>query len=83
MVEIGLKIGDDFYKSAYKVGIMKTKKEAETHKLGILKQLEKEPVIRQVDLASRLGLGVGTVNSYLKQLSKKDFINVKRVGQRQ
>jgi DNA-binding MarR family transcriptional regulator len=50
------------------------------HQLLILETLESNPEITQADLASRVGIAVGTVNWYLKQWSKKGWIKIKRIG---
>jgi DNA-binding MarR family transcriptional regulator len=48
--------------------------------LKILETLEQEPELRQVDLAARLGIAVGTVNWLLKRLAAKGYVKVKRIG---
>jgi len=50
------------------------------YKLRLLEALEEEPQVRQVDLAVRLGVTVGTVNWHLKRLAAKGYIKVKRIG---
>ncbi len=52
-----------------------------TRELRLLEALEKEPEIKQVDLAARLGMAVGTVNWLLKRLAAKGYVKVKRIGQ--
>lgn len=47
--------------------------------LELLEALSEKPEARQVDLASRLGVAVGTVNWYLKRFVAKGFIKVKRI----
>jgi len=49
--------------------------------LGILKEIEQNPEIKQKNIASRLGIGIGTVNWYIKRLSKKGYVKIKRIGQ--
>lgn len=49
--------------------------------LKLLEALEEEPEARQVDLAARLGMAVGTVNWLLKRLTAKGYVKVKRIGQ--
>lgn len=49
--------------------------------LGILKEIEQNPEIKQKNIASRLGIGIGTVNWYIKRLSKKGYLKIKRIGQ--
>lgn len=53
----------------------------DTRELKILEVLQTEPEIRQVDLATRLGVAVGTVNWLLKRLTVKGYVKVKRIGQ--
>jgi len=50
-------------------------------KLELLEVLVDEPEVRQVDLATRLGVAAGTVNWLIKRLVSKGYIKVKRVGQ--
>jgi DNA-binding MarR family transcriptional regulator len=54
---------------------------AEIRQLEILEALEDDPEARQVDLASQLGLAVGTVNWALKRLAAKGYVKIKRIGQ--
>ncbi|MFQ5794098.1 MAG: winged helix-turn-helix transcriptional regulator [Candidatus Bipolaricaulia bacterium] len=49
--------------------------------LKLLEALEQEPEARQVDLAARLGVAVGTVNWHLKRLAAQGYVKVKRIGQ--
>jgi predicted nucleotidyltransferase/DNA-binding MarR family transcriptional regulator len=49
----------------------------------LLEVLEEEPQMRQVDLAARLGVAVGTVNWHLKRFASKGYIKVKRIERRQ
>ena len=49
--------------------------------LELLEALAKDPEARQVDLATRLGVAVGTVNWLLKRLTFKGYVKVKRIGQ--
>jgi len=49
--------------------------------LELLEALAEDPEARQVDLATRLGVAVGTVNWLLKRLATKGYIKVKRIGQ--
>jgi hypothetical protein len=53
----------------------------EIRNLRLLEALAEEPEIRQVDLAARLGMAVGTVNWLLKRLTAKGYVKVKRIGQ--
>jgi len=48
--------------------------------LKILETLEQKPELRQVDLAARLELAVGTVNWHLKRLAAKGYVKVKKIG---
>ena len=50
-------------------------------RMKILEQVDREPEIKQADLAKRLGIGVGTVNWHIKRLANKGFLKVKRIGQ--
>ena len=49
-------------------------------KLEVLESLAENPEARQADLATSLGMAVGTVNWLLKRMSKAGFIKVKRIG---
>jgi len=53
----------------------------EFHELRLLEALEEKPEARQVDLAARVGIAVGTVNWHLKRLAAKGYVKVKRIGQ--
>lgn len=48
--------------------------------LKLLEAIEEEPEARQVDLAARVGVAVGTVNWLIKRLAAKGYIKVKRIG---
>jgi predicted ArsR family transcriptional regulator len=48
--------------------------------LELLEALADKPEARQVDLAARLGVAVGTVNWHLKRFAAKGYIKVKRMG---
>ena len=50
-------------------------------RLDILEEIEENPEIKQKNLATRLGIGVGTVNWYIKRLSKKGYLKMKQIGQ--
>lgn len=54
--------------------------EVSVHKLRLMEALEEEPEVRQMDLAVRLGVTVGTVNWHLKRLVAKGYIKVKKIG---
>ncbi|MCK4392505.1 winged helix-turn-helix transcriptional regulator [Candidatus Bipolaricaulota bacterium] len=48
--------------------------------LEVLEALVENPEARQADLATRLGVAVGTVNWLLKRLVSKGYVKVKRIG---
>lgn len=48
--------------------------------LELLNALAEDPEIRQVDLATRLGVAVGTINWLLKRLVNKGYVKVRRIG---
>jgi len=48
--------------------------------LEVLEALVENPEARQADLATRLGVAVGTVNWLLKRLVGKGYVKVKRIG---
>jgi DNA-binding MarR family transcriptional regulator len=48
--------------------------------LELLEALLENPNARQVDLAKRLGVAVGTVNWLVKRLASKGLVKVKRIG---
>ena len=52
------------------------------HEFRILEQIERDPEATQADLASRMGVAVGTVNWYVKRLVKKGHIKVTRLQRR-
>lgn len=52
----------------------------ELRELKLLEALEEVPEVRQVDLARRLGVAVGTVNWLIKRLAAKGLIKIKRIG---
>ena len=49
-----------------------------TRELDLLTRIEENPDISQANLASELGVAVGTVNWYLKRLVSKGYVKVKR-----
>ena len=53
----------------------------ELRELELLEALAEDPEARQVDLATRLGVAVGTVNWLLKRLATEGYVKVKRIGQ--
>ncbi|MGZ6346214.1 MAG: winged helix-turn-helix transcriptional regulator [Anaerolineales bacterium] len=46
--------------------------------LALLENIERDPDISQISLASQLGVAVGTVNWHLKRLIAKGYIKIKR-----
>ncbi len=48
--------------------------------LALLEALAQNPEAKQADLATRLGVAVGTVNWLVKRLAAKGFLKVKRIG---
>jgi DNA-binding MarR family transcriptional regulator len=48
--------------------------------LELLEALTEKPEARQVDLAARLGVAVGTINWLLKRFAAKGYIKMKRIG---
>ena len=48
----------------------------------LLEQIENDPDITQANLASQLGVAVGTVNWHLKRLVAKGYVKVKRAQRR-
>jgi len=53
----------------------------EIRQLEVLEALEEQPDARQIDLASQLGVAVGTVNWILKRMAQKGYVKIKRIGQ--
>ena len=53
----------------------------ESRALELLEAIAERPDVRQVDLAGRIGVAVGTVNWLLKRLSAKGYVKVQRIGQ--
>lgn len=58
----------------------KTKTPESYQELQLLEALHEIPEARQIDLASRVGVSVGTVNWSLKRLAGKGFIKIKQIG---
>jgi DNA-binding MarR family transcriptional regulator len=50
--------------------------------LQILEVIDQNPQITQADLATQLGIAVGTVNWYLKRLISKGYIKIRRMQRR-
>ena len=62
-------------------GAMANREETgELRELELLEALAEDPEARQVDLATRLGVAVGTVNWLLKRLVTKGYVKVRRIG---
>lgn len=53
-----------------------------THDLSLLENIERDPDVTQADLATQLGVAVGTVNWHLKRLIEKGYVKVKRAERR-
>ncbi len=53
-----------------------------THDLSLLEKIENDPNITQADLATQLGVAVGTVNWHLKRLIAKGYVKVMRAERR-
>ena len=50
--------------------------------LSLLEEIERNPDTTQADLATRIGVAVGTVNWHLKRLIAKGYVKVKRAERR-
>jgi DNA-binding MarR family transcriptional regulator len=50
--------------------------------LNLLEEIERDPDTTQANLATRLGVAVGTVNWHLKRLVAKGYVKVKRAERR-
>lgn len=50
--------------------------------LDLLEEIERDPDTTQANLATRLGVAVGTVNWHLKRLIAKGYVKVKRAERR-
>ena len=53
-----------------------------TRDLSLLDNIEHQPDVTQADLATQLGIAVGTVNWHLKRLISKGYIKVMRAERR-
>jgi DNA-binding MarR family transcriptional regulator len=53
-----------------------------SHDLSLLENIERAPDVTQADLATQLGVAVGTVNWHLKRLIEKGYVKVKRAERR-
>lgn len=49
-----------------------------TRDLNLLDQIERQPDVTQADLATQLGVAVGTVNWHIKRLISKGYVKVSR-----
>jgi len=49
-----------------------------SYDLELLQLIEKDPDVSQANLASELGVAIGTINWYLKRLVAKGYVKVKR-----
>ncbi|MEI6288915.1 MAG: winged helix-turn-helix domain-containing protein [Chloroflexota bacterium] len=54
----------------------------QTHDLSLLTNIEHDPDVTQADLATQLGIAVGTVNWHLKRLISKGYVKVSRAERR-
>ncbi|MEM7532416.1 MAG: winged helix-turn-helix transcriptional regulator [Chloroflexota bacterium] len=50
------------------------------NELNLLEAIEAMPETTQADLATQVGVAVGTVNWYLKRWSKKGYVKISRIG---
>ena len=53
-----------------------------TRDLSLLDNIEHQPDVTQADLATQLGMAVGTVNWHLKRLISKGYVKVMRANRR-
>jgi DNA-binding MarR family transcriptional regulator len=53
-----------------------------SHDLSLLEKIERDPDVTQADLATQLGVAVGTINWHLKRLVEKGYVKVKRAERR-
>ena len=53
----------------------------QARELNVLEALQQQPDVRQVDLASQLGVAVGTTNWLIKRLVSKGYVKARRIGQ--
>jgi len=52
------------------------------HHLQLLEVIEGNPEVSQADLASKLGIAVGTVNWYLRRSISKGYVKIKQMERR-
>jgi DNA-binding MarR family transcriptional regulator len=50
--------------------------------LSLLEEIERDPDTSQINMATRLGVAVGTVNWHIKRLVAKGYVKVKRAERR-
>jgi DNA-binding MarR family transcriptional regulator len=55
-----------------------TESKENARELALLENIERDPDISQISLASKLGVAVGTVNWHLKRLIAKGYVKIKR-----
>lgn len=53
-----------------------------TRDLSLLENIEHQPDVTQADLATQLGMAIGTVNWHLKRLISKGYVKVMRAERR-
>lgn len=53
-----------------------------SHDLSLLEKIERDPDVTQADLATQLGVAVGTINWHLRRLVEKGYVKVKRAERR-
>lgn len=53
-----------------------------SRELSLLENIERDPDVTQLSLASQLGVAVGTVNWHIKRLIDKGYVKVKRAERR-
>ena len=49
-----------------------------TRELALLESIEHDPDVTQANLASQLGVAVGTINWHIKRLIEKGYVKIKR-----
>jgi DNA-binding MarR family transcriptional regulator len=50
----------------------------QTRELALLESIEHDPDVTQANLATQLGVAVGTINWHIKRLIEKGYIKIKR-----
>jgi DNA-binding MarR family transcriptional regulator len=53
-----------------------------SRELSLLENIERDPDVTQLSLATQLGVAVGTVNWHIKRLIDKGYVKVKRAERR-